>query len=426
MIHCEEKLLRSVNESIKKYALSRPDNRSFYEDIALLEALSLQSVSLNKDLIYFDEINKLFGAIITVIRRPFIVNESETVILRAEQSYGLTPEMFRETVKDTKLWKDKRGVITPKEVFYFQNIDELVNYENRFIVYLIDIVSSQLVGYVKFYDFLIGTIGSGGLVQDQSELEVAYIKLNALYKKIRRIKETDFYKIVNKANTSFTHVEPTNVFKHNRAYGECYRFFVNNVTYSDDEARNKDLSAYFFTRLLCALRSGGYEFVDGEKAGGKVVRKMNFESDEFRITVDEAKDYGGLAIEVTHKGEAITAFNLLVFDGSPEFEEVEKRLDDYKTSGFTSVDAVTAWDAAYVDESVVSSASGGVSENELLIRYLSDKTKTVKASRRIYEEHCPVCGSKDIAIGETYRCGNCGSEYTFAGEKIWLTKLRKK
>ncbi len=428
MIHCEEKLLKSVNASIKKYASDRTDNVSFFRDIGMLENLSLQSVSLNKDLVYFDEINKLLGVLITIITHPYIINERETVIMRAEQAYGLTPEMFHETVRDAKLWKDKRGVMTPKEVYYFQNIDELKNYENRFIVYLIDILSGQLNDYVKFYDFLIGTVMNGNaLTQDDSSLDKAYGRLASLSKKLKRIKETDFYKIVSKANTSFTHVEATNVFKHNRAYGACYKFYVNNVTYGDPEARADDLSVYYFTRLLLALNNHGYKLIGGaDPVKNKIIRKMDFRSEEFDISVEDAREYNGLRIKISDKDGKAKTDNLLVFDSSMDFEEVEEDLEKFKRADVTAVDAVTVWDAAYVEDKVISLRSGSISENEILSRYVSDKTRTVKASKQIYEDHCPVCGSKDIAANQYYHCSNCGTEYTFVGEKIWLTKLRKK
>ncbi len=429
MIHCEEKLLKAVNASIKEYAAENTDNESFFRNIGMLKNLSLQSVSLSKDVEYFDEINKLIGVFITIATHPFIVNENENVILRAEQAHGLTPAMFRETIMDTKLWKDKKGVMTPQEVHYFQNIDELNNYENRFIIYLIDILDNQLSEYIGFYDFLIGTVMSGNaLIQDDSTFDKAYNELTLLAKKIKRIKKTDFYKIVSGANTPFTHVEPTNVFKYNRSYGTCYRFYVNNVTYGDIEARANDLSAYYYTRLLIVLNELGYKLVGKSDNDSRItiVKDMSFESDEFAVKVHSAREYCGLRVDITHKNGNYKANNLLVFDATLDFSEVESNLSKYKNSVATAVDAVNVWSAAYADDKVIPLNSGGATENMIIERYFEDKTKTIKASKRIYEEHCPVCGSKDIAAKQHYHCLDCGTEYTFVGDKIWLTKLRKK
>lgn len=451
MIHCEEKLLKSVISSVKSYTSAHPDDVSFYREIGALEGLSLQRVSLKSDLEYFDEISKLLSVVTTIVVHPHILNARETLIVRAEQAHGITPEMFRDTVRDEMLWRDKNGVMSPMEVHYFQNVDDLQNYENRFVVHLIDIIFRQLCDYVKFYDFLVGTLVQGSaLTQDNSTLERAYERLSTLAKKVKRIKATEFYRIVSMANTRFTRVEATNIFKHNRAYGECYKFYLKNVTYGDEEARANDMAVYYFTRLLLALHSCGYELVGGnggespvlslnertrrsEKRGAangeEIVRPMTFECADFVITLEGAHKYGGIFVTVTPKalGKEGCAKNLLVFDSTINFEEVSNNIKKYQRSGATAVDAVTLWDAAYVEDSVRSLNRGGITENALLRRYLEDKTRLQKASRQIYESHCPACGGKSVSASNeyTYQCADCGTGYTFLNENIWFSKLRR-
>ena len=450
MIHCEEKLLKSIISDIKRYASEHTDDVSFYRDITELQSLSLQRISIKSDLDYFEEINKLLSVIATVIAHPHIVNARETIIIRAEQAHGLTPEMFHDTVLDQKLWKDKKGMMTPAEVYYFQNVDDLKNYENRFVVHLIDIISSQLTDYVKFYDFLVGTLIQGNiLTQDNSALDKAYDRLSTLAKKVRRIKNTYFYKEVSKANTRFSRIELTNVLIHNRAYNACYRFYMSNVTYGDEEARANDMAIYYFTRLLLALRACEFR-LDGDTAQQTPIlyfderikksakhgacktevisRPMQFTSDSFNVTLEGAQKYGGIFVTVEPKAlKESRAKNLIVFDSTIGFEEVAKNLGKYKKSGATAVDAVTLWDAAYVEETVRSRNRGGVSENVMILRYLEDKTRLIKASRQIYQTHCPACGGKDVrAAGENaYRCSACDTVYTFVEENIWFTKLRR-
>lgn len=433
MIHCEEKLLKSIISSIKEYASEHADDLSFYRDITDLQNLSLQHVSLESDLKYFEEINKLLSVIATIIAQPYIVNASEKIIIRAEQVHGLTPEAFRDTVLDTKLWKNKNGVMTPAEVHYFQNVDEIKNYENRFVVHLIDIVSAQLAEYGKFYDFLVGTLIHGLLTQDDSALDKTYKKLSLLVKKVIRVKATSFYREVSKANTRFTHVEPTNVFVHNPAYNACYKFYMRNVTYGDDEARAGDMAAYYFTRLLLALRACGFE-LDGELKKDtnikqkSIVRTMKFTSKDFIVTLSGAQEYGGISVTVEPIAiKDCNAENLIVFDGTFGFEEVQKNLGKYKNSNATAVDAVTLWDAAYVGKTVRPRNLGGISENEIILKYLEDKTRLIKASESIYKTHCPACGGKNVmTVSEnTYNCPACGTDYVFVEQNIWFKKLRR-
>ena len=432
MIHCEEKLLKSIISSVEQYVSAHTDDVSFYRDITELQNLSLQHVSIESHLKYFEEINKLLGVITTIIASPYIVNSSESIINRAEQSHGLTPEDFRDTVLDTKLWKNKNGVMTPSEVHYFRNIDELKNYENRFVVRLIDIISAQLSEYGKFYDFLIGTLVHGLLTQDDSALDKAYKKLSSLTKKVRQIKATYFYREVSKVNTRFAKVEPTNVFVHNRAYNACYKFYLRNITYGDEDALANDMAIYYFTRLLLALRTCGFE-LDGQIIQDTafkedIIRPMKFTSKNFSITLQSAQEYGG--IFVTVEPEALKnckAKNLLLFDSTINFEEVRKNLGNYQNSDATAIDAVTLWDVAYIDKTVRPRNYGGLSENAIILKYLEDKTRLVKASEHIYKTHCPVCGGKDVKeISESaYSCHACGTDYAFVDQNIWFKKLRR-
>lgn len=427
MIHCAEKLLKAANAAIGEYASSHRDDASFWRDIASLEGLSLQALSLENDAAFFGEINAELNVITSIIAHPHIINERETIILRAEQAHGLTPEMFLDTVRDQKLWKDKRGVMTPAEVYYFQNIDRLANYENRFIVHLIDQIGGQLNDYAKFYDYLLGTLSrDDALTSDGSELEKLILRLETLEKKVRRIKGTYFYKEVSRSASALTHVEATNVLKHNRLYNHCFRFYVRYVTYGDEQARADDLTAYFFTRTLLALRAMGFELLSQGKRGAGTARPMVFGSSEFVVKLREAQRYGGLFLTVVSKENGgLRSKNLLLFDGAADFATVRRNLKEYPRSG-TSVEAVSLWDLAYVDGGVVPRNTAKAGETALVMRYLKDKTRTAKASKTIYGSRCPVCGGKDVSAREEYSsCSRCGSLWCFIGDKVWFAKLRK-
>ncbi len=431
MIHCAEKLLKATNIALGDYASAHRANASFWRDIEKLKRLSLQKLSLQSDAEFFDKINTVLSVITTIIIHPHILNARQTVIVRAEQAHGLTPEMFMDTVRDQKLWKDKRGQMTPEEVYYFENIDELKNYENRFIVHLLDKINDQLNEYGKFYDYMLGRLNQGGvLTKDNSQLEKLMRRLDSLAKKVRRIKGTYFYKEVSKANTSFTHIEATNVLKHNRAYNFCYRFYTAYITYSDEQAVASDLANYYFTRLLLALLSCGFELQPspGEKHYG-VIRPMRFESQDFALGLEPAGEYDGFWVNVTNKklGGELGWRNLLVFDGSVDFETVQRNLLSYPAGAHTAVDAINVWDSAYVDGGVRPLDAGRLTEVAILKRYIKDKTKTVKGSPGIYSKHCPVCGGKDIGLlgDNEFSCNRCGSVYSFQEDNIWFKKLRK-
>ncbi len=430
MIHCEEVLLRSVVGRIDAYAHDHQSCASYYGEIGSLSALSLQGASLRSDLGYLKEVDRILSVITTIVVHPHILNSRETVIVRAEQAHGITPEMFSDTVRDQKLWKERGGVMTPAEVYYFRNVDDLVNYENRFVVHLIDALSAQLADYTKACDLLVGTVRRGELTAEHSLLEELYGAIALLSKKLRRIRATEFYRIVSKANTRFARIEPTNLFKHDRAYGACYKFYLRNMTYASAEARADDMAVYFATRLLLALRTLGYELIEGGhvRDEGSRIPSMTFEGEDFFVRIERAEGYGGLYVTVRPKApwEGGAVRSLLVFDASIDFSEVQRDRPRLYASGADGVDAVSLWDAACLDDAVRPLGMRGTDENELLERYLKDKTRLQRGSRRIYETHCPSCGGRDISSdGTRFRCAACKTDYTFLGERVWFTKLRR-
>ena len=426
MIHCAEKLLKATHTAIGEYASAHGDDASFWRDIGMLEGLSLQELSLKNDADFFQEINSVLNVITTIIIHPHIDNERETIILRSEQAHGLTPEMFLDTVHDQRLWKDKRGEMTPAEVYYFQNVDRLPNYENRFIVHLIDQIVGQLNDYTKFYDYLLKTLSrDDDLTLDGSELETLIGRLETLSKKARRIKRTYFYREVSKNGAALSHVEATNVLKHNRLYNYCFRFYVRYVTYGDEQARADDLCAYFFTRMLLALQRAGYSLLsEGNETGA--VRTMTFGSSGFTLKLKATPKYHGLSLLVTNReDESLRSKNLLLFDGAADFGTVRRNFAEYPKKG-TNVEAVNVWDLAYVEGDVLPRDTKKADEIGLLAQYLADKTKMVKASRSIYAARCPVCGGKDVTAEDDFHtCGRCGSEWYFIGDRAWFAKLRK-
>ena len=47
-------------------------------------------------------------------------------------------------MKDSRLWKNKNGKMTPEHVHSLENIDTLDTYENRFISYLVTLIEQEI------------------------------------------------------------------------------------------------------------------------------------------------------------------------------------------------------------------------------------------------------------------------------------------
>lgn len=443
MINGEEKFLKTLIKDLKRYTSEHPDALSFYREINSLNGFSLQRLSFENDLSFFSEVNALLSVIATIIVHPHIVNAREEIVVRAEQAPALTNEMFFETMRDARLWKDKRGVMAPEQVYYTQNIDEIKTYENRFVVHLIDMVAARLNEYAAFYSFLVGTV-AGELSKSSSDTERAFDKMESLSKKIRRIKETFFYREVSKAPTNFARVQPTNMLLKNRAYGACYKFYVKHVAYGDRGAVMADLKAFFFVHALGALKNCGYSLVSRGAAmafNGRGVLfikgPLAFEKGNFSIVLEDAAEYNGLYVTVVNAGAesagARSAKHLLTFDPSVTFAGVEREAEKYMRAGVTSVEALSPWNAACLEGGLRVGGGEILSERQLMSNYFAEKTRMIPASRRIYETHCPVCRGRDLqSRDDVIRCSGCKSEYAFArdfgegdNQYVWLRKLRK-
>lgn len=423
MINCAQKLLKQANTALQEYA-SAHSGASFWEQLESLGGLSLQTLSLERDAEFFAEINSVLNVVTTIIVHPHIVNQRESIIIRAEQAHGLTPDMFLDTVHDQQLWKDKRGVMTPQEVYYYQNVDDLCNYENRFVVHLLDKIGAQIADYNRFYDYMLRKAAKDrSLVEEGSRLEALVVRLETLSKKLRRIKNTFFYRVVSQSNTNFTRVEATNVLKHNRAYSLCFRFYVRNITYTDEQAQAEDLTNYCYTRLLLALKQSDFAPVGKASEEMGIVRHVRLQNAQFAVQVERFPQPDGLLVTVRNKAlsPAAASRNLLLMDGTVDFAVVAQQLPNLPAD--VAVDAIGLWDLATVDGGVNMQNVGGATETELLVRYVSAKTRMLPASRTIYEKHCPVCGGRDLAAGEEQlHCSSCGCTYSFVGDSLWLSK----
>ncbi len=439
MINCEGKLLKSTVKKIKKYKAEHVDALSFFNEIENLKDVSLQSLSLKNDLKFYDEIDNVLAVVVAIIRNPHIVNTREDMIVRAEQAHSVTPTMFMDTVLDTKLWRDKNGIMTPQEVHYFNNIDDLKNYENRFVTLFVDKLEQKLADYAALYALLVDTVGDNGfLTTNDSELRKAYEKMNVINHKIKRIKDTYFYKEVSKTPITIVHVTPTNVIKHNRLYRVLYKFWTSSLDMGGERVGDEGLVAFYYVKLLTWLKGEGFSLVEKSKGasmnfvGSRDIRRYKpiiFENEEFNLTLRSAKDFGGLYVFVKNKSiksrQVNPCVHLILFDGSVGFENIDRDLELYKDEKSLTVTALSVWNCATVEEKL-KIARGSQKEDALVETLMKGFTTVLRASKVIYKDHCPVCGGKDVREdGVICRCGSCLSEYAFGSDKLWITKLSR-
>ncbi len=430
MIGCSRQALLCAAERIVSYAQTNKSGEQFFVSLAALGDISLQSSSLGSDLAFFGEAGRALNAAAAIAADPHIENARELAVVRAERAHGVNGEAFVRTLRDARLWRDKQGTPSPAQVYCVRYRDELKNYENDFLVYLLDLLARRLTAQAKFYDFLVGTLVRGGtLTQASSTLEHARAVLAALTQKLGRLQRTVFYRTLAAEKREFACVEATNVLKHHPAYAACYRFYLRFFRAGEEEERG--YAAYCYVRLLLALREKGYRFVrETGFADSSLLPALALTDGQFEAEISPAESLGGVVFCVRPQGEKF-ARHLLLFDPSFGFPEVKSRLSRCRPSDMVSSDVVGVWDLAYLDGEALSLGLGWAKEDALYARYLEDMTRQVRASRQIYTAVCASCGGKHVSLkGGGVFCPDCGSIYTFSEqggeETLWFRRLRRK
>ena len=138
----EQLLLNNINK-IQSFLTANKTMRSIFGKIEKLENKSLQEVSLKSDIEFFDEISFILSVITSIITHPQITTKGEDIIIRADQAHTIQNESYQKLIQDDKLWKQDKLKMIPEYVYYHQNTDEIVTYENRFIVLVLNIIEKK-------------------------------------------------------------------------------------------------------------------------------------------------------------------------------------------------------------------------------------------------------------------------------------------
>ena len=438
----EERYLRNTISKLYKFIKEKDDFDQFVLDVDSFEYKSLQDLSFKTDIKFFDEISFVLSVITSIISHPHISNKYEDIILRAELAPAISNEMFLQTMKDPTLWKEDGLDMIPEYVCYHQNIDELRIYENVFICHVINLIDLELKKYNDFYISTIHSfIGQDNLSLKNDNSEKALMKLRFLSKKVKHIKNTRFYREITKKPLNIRYVHPTNILTKDRLYNVCFKFYRQYITYGDKQSLVNDFRLYYFMLTVKALKSLGFELK--EEDGINVIRynfdneliipKLDLTSNTFDVTLSGDDKFTGLVLEVKNKrvkGDLITPKHLLIFDTNSNFSGVK---DDYfEFDDFTSVDAMSIWNMAYVSDEVEIAFNNPKSEMDLVTEWINSKINHSVGSKNIYSLYCPICKSQSVElINDEFVCDVCSSKYMFytdkaSKENIWFIKIGRR
>lgn len=423
MRNVEESSLKEGIASINKLTSSYSSLVELISKIDELEIPSLQDLSFKNDKSSLEGFSSILNVVFSIALKPLSLNKREEVIESSSKASGISSEAIRKTLQDSSLWKRYGSSMLPEQVYYFQYYDELITYENIFIITFIEYLYAELESYLKFYISLLG-VTSSSLNIKGDEISSSIKDVKRMFHKLDKIKETSFYKRVAKSSKRIKNVIPTNILLHNQNYNAVYKFYKNVIAYDDISSLRLDFSRYYYLLLMKELNSRGFKLVNDVPFFEKktiILPKMGAEFTKDDISVSLTYINSSFLLKFS-KGDLFYT-NLLSLSPNEPFiyKEDNKKYDGY--------DYLSLWHLGYkVNEEVGLFDHIYHDEASLVRNYLDSHLSSYKANEDIYSSYCPVC--KQDALNETsndtYSCPFCGSKYHLEEDNLVFINRRRK
>ena len=414
----EENKLKDIINIITKYQKNNKEIVSLFENIGTLDISSLQSVSLEEDIIFFDEVSFILSVISSIIAHPHLSNRGEDIIIRAELAGNIPADAFNQVVKEPILWKEQDYEMIPENVHYYQYTDELKIYEKIFIGMLVNLLSLEMSNYQSFYVSLIPSFNDSKTTLDTKIVETALKKIDRILRRLRFVKSTYFYKEVSKAKLSFKNIQPTNILMKDRLYNLCFKFYRKFIKNEDQESLFKDFKTYYHIVLLKVLKDNNF-LLDESKS--QSLSNLIFKYNDFLVTLINNEDEPNIKLFINHNEDLWTHQLLLNLErNNLEFDGDGKK---YHTSYVLST-----WNLNNLFNLNEDLNCDILSEYELVSKWLLNHFKTINGNKKIYMKYCPVCTSRNLSLSnnDVCTCDSCESIYKFISEdNIWFIRVRR-
>ncbi len=428
MRNVEEISLREGVKKLENTFLLSPSLEESYANILEKELPSLQKLSFSHDKKLFSSLQNILNVISSIALKPFTLNKREEIIESSGKASSISDEAFRKTLKDSSLWKRYGHDLLPEEVYYFQYYDELLTYENIFIITLLEFISSELEKYRSFYVSLLKTSDESSLLTLEGDvLSRALEDTLKTEHKLMKIKNTSFYKRVSHVNKRIKNVIPTNILLKNQRYNAAYKFYKEMITYEDLSSLKEDLARYWYILLLKELRKEGYllreskvKLMDKKKI--LLPSSLHFrKGEEMELSLSYLEKESAFLFE--GKMDKVDGKILLHLESNEPFPYVEEK------ETVAGDDFLSLWHYGYKKEMEnLLFSEDYLTEEELVRLFFSSHFVENQGNEEIYSKYCPLCKSDSLKEkGNAYLCEDCYSLYHLdnKGKIIFLNRRRK-
>ena len=412
----EENKLKEIIQIINSYHKSKTVV-SAYNYLNKLNISSLQDVSYEKDIEFFDEVSFILSVISSIISHPHLSNRGEDIIIRAELAGSIPSDAFNQVVKEPILWKEQNTEMVPENVHYYQYTDELKIYENIFIGMLITTLSLELSKYKEFYISLIPSLDNEIKILDSDATSLALKKINRLLRKLRFIMNTHFYKEVSKVKMSFKNIQPTNILLKDRLYNFCFKFYRKFIKYEDRELLLEDFRTYYYHLILKVFKTHGFTL---DESKSQIFNNLTFNFSDYIVSVYTKDNKPEIFFNIKYNDIDITHRLLINLDRSNKDFIITESIEYITTNVISLYNLNSSKD---LNNPIFNNIK---TEEELIKFWIIDKFKEVTGNAEMYEKYCPVCRSINVDNKNMCMCLDCGSIYKFKeNNKIWFVRVRR-
>lgn len=407
--------VQQVYSQLGEIKNSFPKIENYYSKINQLNISPLQEGVLNRDYDYLKKVSTILHVIISIISKPHLSNKREEIVARIEEVKRLDNEDFGRVLKDGSLWKKYGAKLVPERVYYYQNVDLLAIYENRFIVLVVECLEKELDSFSNFYVKTLPQIVGGTVdFSDKEKGEKILKYVLQLKRRINYIKNTHFYVEVSKAKRISRNIQKTNILLKDPLYSRVYRFYNTYLLTAEKFLDYDFFASYLQFYLFKELSSRKFKLKSGV-----------FSNNEYSIALNGYGQNRGLIFTITHLQSGKTANHLLIFSLSNWFADLEKPVGIFDT-----IEAICPFGIS-IYEKRLKMFDQIIPEGELFANYLDSKLQSLIVPTDIYAKYCPVChGKNPLESDGVYHCTNCSSRYLYVKEgenySLWFVRQRRK
>lgn len=424
------------------------------------------------------EMKKVVDMITSIVFKPHIKTDVEEIVLRSELSSSLNPQSFNKTMKDTKLWRNKNGMMTPEYVHNEVSIDTILTYENAFIALLVSALANEIHDLLNEVTPMVQsleerfeikgvTYGNRSLFHavntkdypikdaffmEESNSKHALSLIKKLERRIKNIKASEFYRLTSKLHIS-RDIIPTNILIHDRLYNHCYKYYLENyqkISKDDQVMKETVYYNYVISMILNHLSNNNYyrRFVnrsrhldfDEDNYDRITFEDITFRNKMFEFVMREDKERLGFYIDVyLLKGDTDIEEELkcqYYFMTSYSYDDTNRSdiddiLKEKRDSGVYEASLITMNNINLVFSNVLNLSIYKKDSSDLIQNMISSISMLFFTDTEIYEHKCPVCGKKNVFHnGSEYECRECGSLYSLVTvhrkETLYIKTLRRK